>query len=333
MESLEENIRLFYEEGLVSMYKIDEYVNDIYREFDETDEDTKILIEETKCHLYDEVEDFKAKGFSEEESVKKAIYNFGKEKYVIKEMNCILKRQNKFSKIIMILALIMFLIAGACKIINFSYDLLGMEDKRIRQYENDKYYSEYILESIQEKLSNNNIDDNMKNEISKLLDDFNVKTNNGLYYIDIAKNNQYYYEYYKDIPKEAMELNHNGGATGNKDWTIYYNKTDLQNKYDSLILDKIMSKSIPYKLNELSNYVFILSWILVCISFFNRVYVKNLISKEYIVFFLISSLIVLTLFAIGKHTLRESMIFVIGFLLMISRYYDKSYLNRKIKRI
>ena len=94
-----------------------------------------------------------------------------------------------------------------------------------------------------------------------------------------------------------------------------------------------MSKSIPYMLNEFSNYVFILSWILICISFFNRMYVKNLISKEYIVFFLISSLIILTLFATSKHTLRESMIFVIGILFMITRYYDKNYLNRKIKRI
>lgn len=315
------------------MYKIDEYVNDIYKEFDETDEDTKILIEETKCHLYDEVEEFKAKGFSEDESIKKAINNFGKEKYVIKEMNCILKRQNKFSKIIMIFALIIFLIASVCKIINLGYDLLGMDDNRIQRYENDKYYSDYILESIKEKLSNNNIDNNMKNEISELLDDFNIRTNNGLYYIAIAKNNQYYYEYYKDIPKETIELSHNGGATGNKEWTIYYKKTDLQNKYDSLILDKIMYKSIPYILNEFSNYVFILSWILICISFFNRMYVKNLISKEYIVFFLISSLIILTLFATGKHTLRESMIFVIGILFMISRYYDKNYLNRKIEKI
>lgn len=41
----------------------------------------------------------------------------------------------------------------------------------------------------------------------------------------------------------------------------------------------------------------------------------------------------LTLFATGKHTLRESMIFVIGILFMISRYYDKNYLNRKIEKI
>lgn len=77
------------------MDRIDEYVNEIYRKFDTNDQDTRILIEETKSHLYDEVEDFRKQGFNEKESIEKAIYNFGKENVVINEMNGVLKRQNK----------------------------------------------------------------------------------------------------------------------------------------------------------------------------------------------------------------------------------------------
>ena len=103
------------------------------------------------------------------------------------------------------------------------------------------------------------IDEDMKSEITELLDEFNLKTGNGLYAIAIWKDNKCYYEYYRDISSEAVEVNQSGGAMGNGVWTISYEITDLQKNYDSLLTDKIIYPSMPYQLNEFSAYLFVLS--------------------------------------------------------------------------
>ena len=103
------------------MKRIDEYVSAVYKSFDDNDEETKILIEETKAHLYDEVEDLKKQGFSEEESIKKAISNFGKEKSVVNELKGTLYRKDRFSKIFLRIALIVFCIGILFKLILIGY--------------------------------------------------------------------------------------------------------------------------------------------------------------------------------------------------------------------
>lgn len=312
------------------MERIDKYVDTIYRDFDKTDKETKILIEETKSHLYDEIEDLKTQGFSNEESIEKAILNFGKENSVTSEMNYILRKQNKFSKVLIIIAIVIFSIGVIFKLINLGYDLSGIENKKMQPYENDQFYSYSVFNEIKEKLSNKDyIDETTKEEITKILDEFNMKTNNGLYYIDIRNNSEYCYEYRKDIDKDR--ISDGGGSTGNQYWHIDYKKTDIQKKYDSLMNEKIFSYTItiPYQLNESASYLFVLSWILVCISSFNNVYMKNMISKEYIAFFAVSSLIILSMFASGKHTLRELMVLVLVLLFLGSEFYNKNYFNRK----
>lgn len=312
------------------MERIDKYVDTIYRDFDKTDKETKILIEETKSHLYDEIEDLKMQGFSDEESIEKAILNFGKENSVTSEMNYILKKQNKFSKVLIIIAIVIFSIGVVFKLINLGYDLSGIESRKMQPYENDRFYSYSVFDEIKEKLSNKDyIDETTKDDITKILDEFNMKTNNGLYYIDIRNNSECCYEYRKDIDKDR--ISDGGGSTGNQYWNIDYKKTDLQEKYDSLINEKIFSYTItiPYQLNESASYLFVLSWILVCISSFNNAYMKNMISKEYIAFFTVSSLIILSMFASGKHTLRELMVLVLALLFLGSEFYNKNYFNRK----
>lgn len=314
------------------MDRIDEYVNEIYRKFDTNDQDTRILIEETKSHLYDEVGDFRKQGFNEKESIEKAIYNFGKENVVINEMNGVLKRQNKFSKVLIIIAVVIFTLGTAFKLINIVYDISGAENNRTAKYENDQFFSYNLIHDIREKLSGReSIDENLKNDITQLLDEFNIRTNNGIYDVDIIDHdNQYVYSYNKDTSKEACEINNSGGASGDGYWTIEYEKTDIQSKYDSFIMDKIFERSLPYELNECSCYLFILSWILICISLFNNVYIKDMISKEYIIFYVVSSCIILLMLALDRHAIRDSMVFIIGFLLLGGAYYNKNYLKRKL---
>jgi hypothetical protein len=316
------------------MKKIDNYIDNIYKTFDETDEDTRILKEETKSHLYEEIEDLKEQGLGENESIEKAISNFGQENIVIDEMNAVLKKQNKFSKILIRVALIIYLIGFIFKLINIVYDFSHRSDELLQQYQNDKYCSEYVFQTIKDKINDrDSLDENVKNEITILLDEFNMRTNNGLYYIGIEKSGDYCYEYSRGISKELIKMNDNGGSTGGKNWNINYKRTDFQDLYDvqqSEILWNKMQNEIPYRLNELSNYLFIISWILVCVSLINKAYIKNIISKSYIAFFVFSFVLILGLFSTGKHTLEESMILIIGIMMLLSKFYSKYYFNKRL---
>lgn len=55
-----------------------------------------------------------------------------------------------------------------------------------------------------------------------------------------------------------------------------------------------------------------------------------MISKEYIIFYVVSSGIILLMLALDRHAIRDSMVFIIGFLLLGGAYYNKNYLKRKL---
>lgn len=82
------------------MNKIEEYIDSIYGNFDTTDKDTKILKEEMRTHLYEEVEEFKKSGLSEDESMTKALELFGQKNTVVAEMNKVLKNRSIFAKML-----------------------------------------------------------------------------------------------------------------------------------------------------------------------------------------------------------------------------------------
>jgi uncharacterized membrane protein YcjF (UPF0283 family) len=93
------------------MSRIDNYIDNIYRDFDKSSEEVKELKEEMKAHLYDEIEELKKKGFNEEESINIAIESFGEETNVSGELENIINRQNKFIKILWKVAVILFVAA------------------------------------------------------------------------------------------------------------------------------------------------------------------------------------------------------------------------------
>ncbi|AOR25124.1 permease prefix domain 1-containing protein [Clostridium taeniosporum] len=313
------------------MGKIDDYINNIYKNFDETDSDTKMLKEETKSHLYDEVEELKKQGLGEDESIERAISNFGQENIVVEEMDTVLKKQNKFSKILIRVALMIYIIGCIFKLINLADDFLG-DDELWQQYVNDKYNSDYVIETILDKIKDkDSLDENIKNEITILLDEFNMRTDNGLYYVGIEKSGKYYYKYNKDIPEDLNKKRGGGGINGKLCWSIHHEETYFQREYEreqsDIVWDK-MENAIPYRLNELSNYLFIISWILVCVSLINRAYIKNLISKSYIAFFVCPTVLILAIFSTGKHTSEESMILLTGIMMILSKFYSKYYFRK-----
>ncbi|WP_017210119.1 permease prefix domain 1-containing protein [Clostridium beijerinckii] len=96
------------------MNRIDDYIEKIYRNFDDRDEETKILKEETRVHLLDEIEELNDQGLTEEESIKIALNRFGELGKVENELSEVLKFQKKFASNILIASLVTLLLAVIC---------------------------------------------------------------------------------------------------------------------------------------------------------------------------------------------------------------------------
>jgi hypothetical protein len=129
----------------------------------------------------------------------------------------------------------------------------------------------------------------LKNEITQLLDEFNIKNKNGLYYIRIEREDEpdKDYEYRKDITEDMIKGGH-GGLSGiydenQKRWNIYNNRTDNQANYDYEVQQQFWDKMvnrIPHRLGEISNYLFVISAVFLCVCILNKFYLKvNFSSK------------------------------------------------------
>lgn len=92
------------------MSKIDMYVDHICSKFNQSDKDIQILKEELKANLKDEISELQNQGFSEQESLKITLSNFGEEKNFISEMNSIWTRKSEFTLKIIKSAIAIFII-------------------------------------------------------------------------------------------------------------------------------------------------------------------------------------------------------------------------------
>ncbi|WP_411681667.1 permease prefix domain 1-containing protein [Clostridium thailandense] len=90
--------------------KIDEYIDNIYGNFDNSDKDTKILKEEMRNHLYEKIEELKKQGLNEEESIQKALECFGQENSVVAEMSNVLNNRSIFTKMLFKAGAVVFVI-------------------------------------------------------------------------------------------------------------------------------------------------------------------------------------------------------------------------------
>lgn len=104
------------------MNKVDLYVDRICSKFNESDKDIQILKEELKSNLNDEVSELQNQGFSEEESIKITLDNFGQENNVISEMNSIWTRKSEFTLKIVKTAIAVFIIGCIFAIVSIFFN-------------------------------------------------------------------------------------------------------------------------------------------------------------------------------------------------------------------
>ena len=312
------------------MKRIDEYIEKIYSSFDNRDEETKILKEETKAHLYEEVEELKTQGFTEENAIDKAIENFGQESLVINEMNNILKKNNTFSKVLLKAAIIIYIVGCAFKLINISDDFLNRNNKYIYPSDTSDFVIQYITDKLKDRET---IDENLKVALTTSLNNFNAKSDNGLYSVSIGRNEKSQFEYNKEVSKDEIK-NDSGSMTSQNEWQIYYKRTDKQRQYDFEKFDEEWNKITrtgPYILNETSNYIFVISWITFCISFIHRTYITNSLSKLYVGVFSVVTLLIILIFSFPYHFNKELMVIITGAFMVLSSVYNKYYFNKRAK--
>lgn len=267
------------------MEKVETYIEKIYRNFDAKDEETKILKEETKAHLLDEVEELKKQGLSEDESIETALRNFGSEASVIEELNQILKRQSRFFRLLKVSAIFIFIIASVFLSINLGDELMH---KNENPFIADKNTSAYIFENIENKIKNSTvIGEDLKKSLTEILDEFNSKNHNGLYYIKIYEDgaSNIDFEYKRAVPSDSIKGGH-GGLMGvsdsSKTWKIYFERTDTQANYDYGVQQKAwdrITNRLPNRLGQAANYLFVVSGVLILVCIINKFYVKSAISR------------------------------------------------------
>lgn len=324
------------------MNRIEEYVENIYKDFDVTYEEVRFMMEEVKTHLYEEVEELKSQGLSEEESINRAISNFGQDKYVIGEMNNILKRQYKLPKRIVSAIFIIYIVGCLFRFATIPTRFLN--ENLYYGINNDKNSTQSVTRSIINKLENKeSIDENMKNQITSLLDEFNNERNNGLYYVQIEKAGKVYYEYKKSVSVDETKYS-NIKSWASQDWMVNYKITDFQGKYDSESQQEFLVKlynRIPTRLVRGSQYVFILSWALLVFAYIKNSYTRNVNSKQYISFFACASAAIVFMHFTGKvyspygtyFFFNSYMFLLIAILMILSKIYNKFYYRRLSSKI
>lgn len=109
------------------MKKINFYIDSLYKHMDERSGEVQALKQEMKNHLLQTVNELKAEGKSEEESIEIAINRFGERAQVEIELSDVFKVQRKFATTILIVSLVSFLLALICfisyKVIDNNFSL------------------------------------------------------------------------------------------------------------------------------------------------------------------------------------------------------------------
>lgn len=87
------------------MRKIDDYINSMYKKVDGNKKEIEELKMEMRSHLIESIEDFKRKGYSENDSVDFALESFGEKNQLVKGLSEFFNLQKQFSKYVLLVAL------------------------------------------------------------------------------------------------------------------------------------------------------------------------------------------------------------------------------------
>lgn len=268
------------------MKRIDQYIEYIYKNFNKSDKDVKQLKEEMKAHLYDKVQELKDKGLGEEESIEIAIKEFGPVVDVRNELSSIITRQKIFWKNLFICAAVIYLIGWGCKFgYNEYIDRVYEQNYKIIYAES----SNGVTTDIEEVLGNtDNFDSETEAKVTKILDEFNSKNNNGIYYLSIEQNGKDVLVYNKEKEIPETEKHRSGGSSniydsnGTLKYKAHYKRTSSQSAKEYEMIKKFddaLEKSPLYKLESLSFVIFFISWIIFSIAFLGTIYSMRKIPK------------------------------------------------------
>ncbi|KIV60985.1 hypothetical protein CN327_14110 [Bacillus cereus] len=144
------------------MKEIDVFIDSVYQNVGGNKKEIQELKAEMKGHLVEAVHELKAEGKTEQEAIEIAINRFGGEKVMRATVSQLFQAQKTFAKWVLYLA-ITFLVLSS-----IVFGLIKVTDKKIAKEES------IVLTKTSKILGNKDIiSEDMKNEISKLVNDTN----------------------------------------------------------------------------------------------------------------------------------------------------------------
>lgn len=311
------------------MGRIEKYIDKIYSGVNESDEETKILKEEMKLHLYDKVKDLMEEGLTEEDSITVALETFGDEVSVSKDVKSIVKNQKKYTNILIRISIILFIVGSLFKVSAFF-----AENKFIDDFNKTRETtSSDVLNGILDVLNKAEITEQDKKGFDSILNDYNNKYENGLYSITILKDNIPLYEFNREVSPDLIKNDLSGMTSKGHNWTVHYKQTDYDSYRNSIITSQIfsisdISNSLHFILNNIGFLFISLSWILTVMYYTQKSILNNSLDKKKIILLSIESIIIFATFVSDKDIMMPT---VLLFIILnyfapkvLSKYFNKS---------
>lgn len=274
------------------MDRINNYIKQIYKSFNDKDKDVKILKEEMKTHLNERTKELQNKGLNEDDSIDIAIKEFGPVKEVDAELSLIISKQKKFWKYLFLCAIVIYLIGAALSLIYNKNRITFLKDGFGTQYYKQSSY--IIKDELADILKNeDNFSKDTEKKITEKLDKYNSQNNNGIYYCSVWKDHKKFFSYNKENEIPISERD-SGFETSfiyaNDEKTLKYNVTfkytHSQDKLDDKAMDEygnLYSKTIWSKFEYYSYIVYFASWIVFAIAFLGIIYSERKLPIFFIV--------------------------------------------------
>lgn len=176
-------------------------------------------------------------------------------------MKSIIIGKTNLNKYLIRFIFVLFVISGLFEVIGIAYSSSHRYNEATSMYVIDKIENE-----IKDLLY---VDEYGKYELTRLLDEFNKRNNNGVYYVSInkyAQSSYIHFSYKKDEPENFLHMIYES-ING---WKIHYGVSEEQAN-----IDYMKQKDLPAnKIGKISNYLFLISSIGLIISFSIKVFNK-----------------------------------------------------------
>jgi hypothetical protein len=274
------------------MDRINNYIKQIYKSFNNKDKDVKILEEEMKTHLNERTKELQSKGLNEDDSVDIAIKEFGPVKEVDAELSLIISKQKKFWKYLFLCAIVIYLIGAVLSLIYNKNEITFSKNGFGTHYYKQSSY--IVTHELADILKNeDNFSKDTEKKITEKLDKYNSKNNNGIYYSSIWKNHKELFSYYKgnEIPMSEKNSDFEVSYIYAKDkktlkYSVTFKYTNSQDKLDDKGMAEYQSlydKSIWSKFRDYSYILYLASWIVFAIAFLGIIYSE----KKLPIFFIV----------------------------------------------